>query len=202
MPRRSRGLGGRAAAVGDAGGPRAADGLFEAGWRRSGFGDSDDELQFRERAIAALPRYHERDERQRLAAQLARAQFDFRIGPHHLRGRVDRVDAAARRRLRGDRLQDGRPEVRRASSPATCSSRSIGSRRGRRGSSRPAWAATGTCSPTRRSQSEAGPTTLERVERTVLEVARESRSRTSSPGPSHEICSWCDYRLICPASEA
>ena len=28
--------------------------LFEISWRRSGFGDSDDELQFRERAVEAL----------------------------------------------------------------------------------------------------------------------------------------------------
>src|SRR4029079_13290264 len=27
--------------------------LFEASWRRSGFGDSNDELQFREKAVAA-----------------------------------------------------------------------------------------------------------------------------------------------------
>ena len=34
--------------------------LFEAGWRRTGFGASDDELQYRDRAVAALARYHER----------------------------------------------------------------------------------------------------------------------------------------------
>ena len=31
--------------------------LFEAGWRRNGFGSSDDELQYRDRAVAALARY-------------------------------------------------------------------------------------------------------------------------------------------------
>ncbi len=31
--------------------------LFESSWRRGGFGDSDDELQFRERALDALDRY-------------------------------------------------------------------------------------------------------------------------------------------------
>ena len=30
--------------------------LFEAGWRRAGFGASDDELQYRDRAVAALTR--------------------------------------------------------------------------------------------------------------------------------------------------
>ena len=31
--------------------------------------------------------------------------------------------------------------------------------------------------------------------------AARSSPRTLSPGP-YEVCSWCDYRLICPASEA
>src|SRR5262249_29961689 len=34
--------------------------LFEVGWRRAGFGSSDDELQYRDRAVAALTRYWER----------------------------------------------------------------------------------------------------------------------------------------------
>src|SRR6185503_14898216 len=36
--------------------------LFEAGWRRSGFGTSDDELQYRERAREALRLYCERED--------------------------------------------------------------------------------------------------------------------------------------------
>ena len=35
--------------------------LFEASWRRSGFGDSDDEQQFRKRAVVALESYWQRD---------------------------------------------------------------------------------------------------------------------------------------------
>ncbi|MFL5907997.1 MAG: 3'-5' exonuclease, partial [Solirubrobacterales bacterium] len=35
--------------------------LFAAAWRRSGFGESDDELQFREKAIESLHRYHARE---------------------------------------------------------------------------------------------------------------------------------------------
>jgi DNA helicase-2/ATP-dependent DNA helicase PcrA len=48
----------------------------------------------------------------------------------------------------------------------------------------------------------AGPDDAERVERTVLEVAAGIESQDFEPRPSYEICSWCDYRLICPASEA
>ncbi|MGI9020612.1 MAG: PD-(D/E)XK nuclease family protein [Solirubrobacterales bacterium] len=42
----------------------------------------------------------------------------------------------------------------------------------------------------------------ERVERTVLEVAGGIESQDFEPRPSPQVCSWCDYRLICPASEA
>ena len=35
-------------------------GLLDAGWRRGGFGDSDEERQLRAKATQALPRYHER----------------------------------------------------------------------------------------------------------------------------------------------
>ena len=40
------------------------------------------------------------------------------------------------------------------------------------------------------------------LKRTVLGVAGGIEEWDFEPRPSHEICSWCDYRLICPASEA
>ncbi|HKH23153.1 MAG TPA: ATP-dependent DNA helicase, partial [Solirubrobacterales bacterium] len=67
-------------------------GLFAAAWRRSGFGESDDELQFREKAIDALHRYHAREVASGAHPRWVERKFDFRVGPHHLRGRVDRVD--------------------------------------------------------------------------------------------------------------
>jgi DNA helicase-2/ATP-dependent DNA helicase PcrA len=66
--------------------------LFHASWRRSGFGDSDDELQFRERAVAALESYWRHDRESDSEAVWFERSFAFRIGPHLLRGRVDRVD--------------------------------------------------------------------------------------------------------------
>ena len=42
----------------------------------------------------------------------------------------------------------------------------------------------------------------ERVERTVLEVGAGILSQDFEPRPTFERCSWCDYRVICPASEA
>ena len=76
-------------------------GLFEAGWRRSGFGSSDDELQYRERGREAMRLYWEREQVAEGKPVWLERKFDFRIGEHHVRGRVDRVD----------RLPDGGHEL-------------------------------------------------------------------------------------------
>ena len=71
-------------------------GLLDAGWRRAGFGESERDRELFEKARDALTRYHTR-----LGGEGAsqpvwfERQFDFRLGPHHLRGRVDRVDRVA-----------------------------------------------------------------------------------------------------------
>ena len=75
--------------------------LFEAAWRRSGFGDSNDDVQFRERAVSALRRYWELDQEREGEPVWFERSFSFKLGPHLLRGRVDRVD----------RLPDGRYEL-------------------------------------------------------------------------------------------
>ena len=66
--------------------------LFEASWRRSGFGDSNDDLQFREKAVAALTRYWELDQKRAGKPVWFERGFSFKLGPHLVRGRVDRVD--------------------------------------------------------------------------------------------------------------
>ena len=128
--------------------------------------------------------------------------FAFAIGPHQLRGRVDRVDRPSRRRLRADRLQDRRPglRARSLSGDVQLALYRLGARE--------AWqieAGVGSywyVLADERVQLSAEPDDAERVERTVLEVAAGIEEQDFEPRPSHEICSWCDYRLICPASEA
>ena len=66
--------------------------LFEVSWRRSGFGGSDDEQQFRERAVDALERYWRLDRESDSEPVWFERSFAFQLGPHLLRGRVDRVD--------------------------------------------------------------------------------------------------------------
>jgi len=175
--------------------------LFEAGWRRTGFRDSDDELQFRDRARAAMRAYWEREREGEGEPVWLERKFDIRIGPHYVRGRVDRVD----------RLPDGSHEL-------------IDYKTGERKSeadlendlqlalyrlaAREAWeieAATGSYYYVLDADKVAAPTKpddAERVERTVLEVGEGVLSQDFEPRPSPTTCGWCDYRLVCPAAES
>ncbi len=176
-------------------------GLFEAGWRRQGFGASDDELQYRDRAVAALARYQERHSHSQSEPVWLERSFAFSIGPHQLRGRVDRVD----------RLPDGGYELidyktgDPGSGPKLAGDVQIALYRL---GAREAWeidAGSGSywyVLADERVRVPPEPDDPERVERTVLEVAAGITDQDFEPRPSHEICSWCDYRLICPASEA
>ncbi len=66
--------------------------LLDAGWRRSGFGREGLDGEMLEKARAALRTYHGRLHGQSSEPVWFERAFSFRIGPHHLRGRVDRVD--------------------------------------------------------------------------------------------------------------
>ncbi len=175
--------------------------LFEAGWRRTGFGSSDDELQFRDRAREALRLYWERERESEGEPVWLEKKFDFRVGDHHVRGRVDRVD----------RLPDGDYEL-------------IDYKTGERKSeedldddlqlalyrlaAREAWgieAGSGSYYYVLDAEKVPAPTRpddAERVERTVLQVGEGILSQDFEPRPSPSVCGWCDYRLICPAAEA
>ncbi|HET6998863.1 MAG TPA: ATP-dependent DNA helicase [Solirubrobacterales bacterium] len=175
--------------------------LFETGWRRTGFGSTDDELQFRDRAREALRLYWERERAAEGEPVWLERKFDFKVGEHHVRGRVDRVD----------RLPDGDYEL-------------IDYKTGERKTeaelendlqlalyrlaARETWdveASTGSYYYVLDADKVAAPTKpddAERVERTVLQVGEGILGQDFEPRPSPSVCSWCDYRLICPAAES
>ena len=64
-------------------------GLLEAGWRRGGFGDSEEERQLRAKATQALVRYHDRFRDEEGEPVWFERSFQFKLGPHVLRGRVE-----------------------------------------------------------------------------------------------------------------
>ena len=69
--------------------------LLDWGWRRGGFGDSDEERQLRGKAGSALRRYYQRVADEPVQPVWFERAFSFRMGRHTLRGRVDRVDRLA-----------------------------------------------------------------------------------------------------------
>jgi DNA helicase II / ATP-dependent DNA helicase PcrA len=176
-------------------------GLLEAGWRRTGFGASDDELQYRDRAVAALARYHERHVREAAEPVWLERSFSFAIGDHHLRGRIDRVDKQADGAYRLIDYKTGeQSEASKLSEDLQLALYRVAARE--------AWQLEATKGAywyvlaDERIEVEPAPDDAERVERTVLDVASGIEAQDFEPRPSYEICSWCDYRLICPASEA
>jgi DNA helicase-2/ATP-dependent DNA helicase PcrA len=175
--------------------------LFETGWRRSGFGSTDDELQFRDRAREALRLYWEHERVAEGEPVWLERKFDFKVGEHHVRGRVDRVD----------RLPDGDYELidyktgERKTEAELESDLQLALYRL---AAREAWeieAAFGSYYYVLDGDKVAAPTKPddgERVRRTVLEVGEGILGQDFEPRPSPSVCSWCDYRLICPAAES
>ncbi|HEV7769402.1 MAG TPA: ATP-dependent DNA helicase [Solirubrobacterales bacterium] len=175
--------------------------LFETGWRRTGFGSSDDELQYRARARAALRLYWEREQVSEGEPVWLERKFDFRIGEHHVRGRVDRVD-----RLPGGdyELIDYKTGERKSEAELENDLQLALYRL----AAREAWdveAASGSYYYVLDGDKVTAPTKpddAERVERTVLQVGEGVLGQDFEPRPSPSVCSWCDYRLICPAAES
>ncbi len=175
--------------------------LYEAGWRKGGFGTSDDELQYRERGREAMRLYWERESVAEGEPVWLEKQFDFQVGPHHVRGRVDRVD-----RLPGGdyELIDYKTGERKSEADLESDLQLALYRL----AAREAWdieAGIGSYYYVLDADKVAAPVKpddAERVERTVLQVGEGVLGQDFEPTPSPTVCSWCDYRLICPAAES
>jgi DNA helicase II / ATP-dependent DNA helicase PcrA len=180
---------------------RALNRLFEGGWRRGGFGKSDDEMQYRDRGKEALRLYWERERVSDSEPVWLERKFDFKIADHHVRGRVDRVD----------KLADGAYELidyktgERKTEAELDSDLQLALYRL---AAREAWdieAAYASYDYVLDADKVAAPTKpddAERVERTVVTVGEGVLSQDFEPRPSPSVCSWCDYRLVCPAAES
>jgi DNA helicase-2/ATP-dependent DNA helicase PcrA len=174
--------------------------LFETCWRRGGFGDSDRERELHAKARAALVLYHRHLEAHEAEPVWFERSFSFKLGPHHLRGRVDRVD----------RLPDGAYEMidYKTSRPKTAvqlrddvqlSLYALGARE--------SWEV----QAERLSyyyvlddlkvpvpSAEMDPNWIARV---IAEVGEAILAQRFEPTPSPKVCALCDYRITCPAWE-
>ncbi|HTA35955.1 MAG TPA: PD-(D/E)XK nuclease family protein [Solirubrobacteraceae bacterium] len=185
--------------------------LLDVGWRRAGFGDSEPERKLLDVGRTALARYHARLHEQDSEPVWFERSFSFRLGPHHLRGRVDRVDrvnAAARgggaagaeaeyelidyktsRAKTAEQLHDD----------VQLSLYAIAAREDwKLPSSRAAYyyVLDDVKVPV-----PCGERDEASVTETVMAVGEGILAHEFEPTPSHAACSICDYRIVCPAAE-
>jgi DNA helicase-2/ATP-dependent DNA helicase PcrA len=174
--------------------------LFEISWRRSGFGDSNDDLQFRAKAVAALTRYWELDQKRAGKPVWFERGFSFKLGPHLVRGRVDRVDELPDGSFELIDYKTGRPKSEDdlrddvQLSLYQLAARESWEVEARAGSYY--YVLDNEKVPVAHSDEE-----LARVKATVEEIAEGILRQDFEPKPSYELCSFCDYRIICPAAE-
>jgi RecB family exonuclease len=177
--------------------------LLDAGWRKGGFGEREREIELREKARVALTRYHERLGDQDSQPVWFERPFSFTLGPHHLRGRVDRVD----------RLGDGEDEQYELIDYKTSRPKTATQLRDDIQLSLYALAASEDWGfessrqayyyvlDDRRVRVPSSEKSAQSVKDTVLEVGEAILAQEFEPTPSRAACSICDYRIVCPASE-
>ena len=128
-------------------------------------------------------------------------QFTFKLGPHLLRGRVDRVDRLPDGEYELIDYKTGRPKTAaQLADDVQLSLYAVGARE--------AWQ----LEASRQAyyyllddQKVAVPADngdrAEWVREVAMEVAEGILSQGFEPTPSFAACSMCDYRLVCPAAE-
>ncbi|HEY1569208.1 MAG TPA: PD-(D/E)XK nuclease family protein, partial [Solirubrobacteraceae bacterium] len=176
-------------------------GLLEAGWRRGGFGDSEEERQLRGKAASALTRYHERFRSEEAEPVWFERQFTFKLGPHLLRGRVDRVDRLPDGEYELIDYKTGRPKTAaQLAEDVQLSLYAVGAREAwRLEASRQAYYYLLDDQKVEVPADEGDR--AEWVQEVAMEVAEGILSQGFEPTPSFAACSMCDYRLVCPAAE-
>ncbi len=190
--------------------------LLDSSWRKAGFRDSDYERGLYEKACTALTLYHARLQGQESQPVWFERSFSFRLGPHHLRGRVDRVDRLAPPLGVGEAAPGGvdgavvqhelidyktsRPKsAEQLADDVQLSLYALAAREdwGLESSQQAYYYVLDDLKvPVPRSEQHAASVTA-----LVMEVGEGILGQQFEPTPSHAACSICDYRIVCPAAE-
>ncbi|MGD0198734.1 MAG: ATP-dependent DNA helicase [Solirubrobacteraceae bacterium] len=188
-------------------GTAAILGLLDIAWRRGGFGDSGEERQLHTKARNALVRYQERLEGSAGVAPATAGKprwfersFRFQLGPHVLRGRVDRIDELPGGGYQLIDYKTGPPkrqdQLREDLQLALYARAAL-----------EAWQLEATertyyyvLDDERVSlgQADASPAW---VEETIVDAGAGILAQSFEPTPSRAVCSLCDYRIACPVAE-
>jgi DNA helicase-2/ATP-dependent DNA helicase PcrA len=126
--------------------------------------------------------------------------FAFKLGPHLLRGRVDRVDRHPDGHYELIDYKTGKPKTAQdLREDVQLSLYQMGARESwdlQTAEQSYYYVLDNEKVPVEHSEEE-----LERVRGTVGTIAEGILGQDFEPTPSPEICSFCDYRIICPAAE-
>ena len=174
--------------------------LLDVAWQRSGMGDGARERELLGKARAALRRYHERLREEPAQPLWFERAFAFDLGPHHVRGRVDRVD----------RLPEGGWELIDYKTGYAKTAEELGDDIQLSLyaiAAREAWGLTDTRQAyyyvldDRKVPVPADAGSGEWVRQAVLDAGAGILSQNFEPTPSPTACAHCDYRIVCPAAE-
>jgi DNA helicase-2/ATP-dependent DNA helicase PcrA len=178
--------------------------LLDAAWRRAGLRETGEELDLYAKAREALTRYHGRLQEQRSEPVWFERSFAFRLGPHHLRGRVDRVD----RIESGPGAQEYELIDYKTSRPKSAAELADDVQLSLYAlAAREAWQLESSRQAyyyvldDRKVEVPMGDSDRESVRDTVLEVGEGILGQRFEPTPSRAACSLCGYRIVCPAAE-
>ncbi len=173
--------------------------LLESAWRRGGFSDSDEERQLHEKARVALGRYHERLGTGGGEPRWFERSFTFPLGRHHIRGRVDRIDALGGGGYELIDYKTGVPKrAEQLRDDVQLALYAVAARE--------AWQIEATERSyyyvlddvrVRLGIDDGAPA----IEETVGAVADGIMAQSFEPTPSYAVCSMCEYRIACPAAE-
>ncbi|MGA9286054.1 MAG: PD-(D/E)XK nuclease family protein [Solirubrobacteraceae bacterium] len=174
--------------------------LFETCWRRGGFGESDAERELHGKARAALVLYHQHLEAHEAEPVWFERGFSFKLGPHHLRGRVDRVDKLADGNYEMIDYKTGRPRtVEQLKDDVQLSLYAVGARESWQVEAEKLsyyYVLDDLKVPVPSAEMDS-----DWIARVVEEVGEAIMAQRFDPTPSPSVCGLCDYRIACPAWE-
>jgi DNA helicase-2/ATP-dependent DNA helicase PcrA len=174
--------------------------LLAASWRRSGLNGVADEARLWTRAQDAMARYHARTMAEDSETVWLERGFEFRLGAHTLRGRVDRVDRHPDGAYELVDYKTGRPRTpEQLRDDVQLQLYAV--------AAVDAW---GLEAPRQayhyvlddvKTPLEAEGGERARITETVGRVGSAILGQDFEPTPSYETCAMCDYQLTCPAAE-
>lgn len=174
--------------------------LYENGWRRGGFGDSDDEQQYYRRGIDALNKYASRLEEDEGRAARFEEKFSIRLGDVTLRGRIDRID----------QFPDGSWELidyKTGKSKTEAGLKEDLQLALYQLAAREMWGIANArgaywyVMEDKKVPVVQAEETLDAISARVEQVASSIKKQEFRPTPSYQSCRFCDYRDLCPAVE-